>query len=85
MNTPKIKLVVVSDHTLGYIHPETPNQINVLWGFILKGGKSWGSVIPLPIFNKNETIRLASEKDFNDFNVCFKGYKNNPEEYEFLT
>ena len=83
MSTQKIKLVVVGDHTLGYIHPETPNKINVLWGFILKGGRSWGSEIVLPILNKNDTIRLASEEDFNYFNVCFNGYKNNPNEYEF--
>ena len=70
----KIKLVVLEEHTLGYITELMPNYVSVLHGSVLRGS-------PYSIMNNNALIgnnkvRLATEKDFNDFNVSFEQYKN---------
>lgn len=78
----KIKLVVVDEHTLGYIDPERPHQAGVLHESILRGApfRVPASVEPILIEGKN--VRLASKKDFEDFNVHFGGFENT-EEYEY--
>ena len=76
----KIKLVVLDENVLGYIHPSRPEYIYPLRISILRGawGDSWE-----PRLKNSGTFRLATEKDFNDFNVSFEGYKKHPEEYEW--
>ncbi|MEO2050277.1 MAG: hypothetical protein ABGX00_00820 [Allomuricauda sp.] len=77
----KIKLVVIDEHTLGYIFPELPNSAGILRASILRGSNfnDMGGSISL----HGATVRLASEKDFDDYRVVFDGYKNSPEyEYE---
>ncbi len=75
----RIKLVVIDDHTLGYILPERPNSAQILHSSILKGslGLDSGSSVNL----KNRKVRLASEKDFDDFRVLFtpQGFGNSKE------
>lgn len=75
----KIKLVVVDENTLGYIFPEQPNSIHVL-----RPSRLRGSHYPdfQSITHHGKSIRLASEKDFEDYRVVFDGYKNSPE-YEY--
>lgn len=70
----KIRLVVYEEHTLGYIEPERPNTLCVIWGSGLRNSPySFGQVTTIsPVY----ALRTASEKDFNDFNVSFKGYDN---------
>ena len=87
--TDKIKLVVVDEHTLGYIFPPSAYKehsgltyVNILHGSVLKGAVN--TTGPILIGNTNK-VRLANEQDFNDYRVCFDGYKNNPQEYEFVT
>jgi hypothetical protein len=74
----RIKLVVINENTLGYLIPGI-DWAGVLHASVLKGSK----------FNnyshayiKDEKVRLASEKDFEEFRVSFKGYEN-PDEYEY--
>lgn len=79
----KIKLVVLDEHTLGYIIPERPDQAYSLRASILKGSSHKdGDMIPL---NWCKNVRLASEQDFDEFRVVFTGYQNNLQEYEFAT
>jgi len=78
----KIKLVVVNENTLGYINPKTPNLLGVLHSSILKGAPFILYPGPRSIF-ETDKVRLASEADFEEYRVCFNGYKNNPDEYEF--
>ena len=85
----RIRLVVVDEHTLGYIFPQSYYDkplglvyANILHASILKGAVNTERPILIGSTNK---VRLANEKDFNDFRVCFNGYKNNPQEYEFVT
>ena len=78
----RIKLIVINENALGYIFPEQPNSIHLLSTSILKGC-SWNEWSTYP--TKGNKIRLASEKDFDEYRVSFNGYKNNPNEYEFST
>lgn len=81
--TDKIKLVVVEECVLGYIFPEYPDTAHILHSSILKGANAYPSDGSIHIAHKE--VRTANEKDFDDFRVCFNGYKNNPQEYEFAT
>ena len=48
-----------------------------------KAGKDFNSpCTPLLLPVIGNKVRLASEKDFEDFRCVFEGYKNNPE-YEY--
>lgn len=76
----RTKLVVFNEHTLGFITPEQPEIVQQLHTSILKGSRySENSTI----YVNDGTVRLASEKDFEDYRVYFGGF-NNPAEYEFL-
>jgi hypothetical protein len=72
----KIKLIVMNEHTLGYILPETPKYISILHTSLLKGSTFNAQSGPIYI-GSQDTIRLASDKDFEEYRVCFEGYKNN--------
>jgi hypothetical protein len=86
-NNDRIKLVVLNEHTLGYIFPRSSYEgewknlvyVNILHASVLKGATQTSNPVLLCSTDK---IRLASEKDFDDFRVNFKGY-NNAVEYEF--
>lgn len=78
----KIKLVVYKEHTLGYILPELPNSVQILHSSPLKGANGTTNLQDNYHINNLNEIRLASEKDFDDFNVDFKGY-DDKEVYEY--
>ena len=80
MNDQKIKLVVVNEHTLGYIHPEMPNTVGVLQASVLKGATF--QVHPEPFSTNGKKVRLASKQDFEDFRHSFGGYDNGEYEYQ---
>ena len=79
MEKNRIKLVIVDAHTLGYILPEIPDQVQILHTSILKGSRYSDRST---IYVSNHTIRLASEFDFDDFRCSFEGF-NNPLQYEY--
>lgn len=74
----KIKLVVLNENVLGTIIYDHFNTVDVLKASIIKGDS--GSLNPRS-FVSPESVRLASPKDFEDFNVSFDGF--NSEEYIF--
>ena len=83
MTTERTKLVVADEHTLGYITPNS-NIVGILHASVLKGATSscpLSSLNPMPAYMFKK-IRLATEKDFDDFRVSFVGF-NNEKEYEF--
>lgn len=78
----KIKLVVYDNCILGYINPENPLMLHCMSYSVLRGAGcflGWAQ----KVIESADKIKLASEKDFDDFRVCFDGYKKHPEEYEF--
>ena len=77
----KIKLVVVNENTLGYIDPRTPNNLSILRALGTKGSRFNNHSGPAALF-EYDTVRLASEKDFDNIGVCFEGYGNDYYEYE---
>ena len=81
----KTKLVVVNENTLGYILTEFPKQVSVLHTSILKGAYCGSIGNPIPIGEKwcNHHVRLATERDFEEYRVSMDGYKRHPEEYEW--
>lgn len=79
--TNKTKLVVIGEHTLGYILPNS-TMAGVLHASILKGATFTVHNEPLQLPRYNETVRLATPKDFDEFRVSFEGF-NNPSEYEY--
>lgn len=79
----KRKLVVVNEHTLGYIIPELPNYYSILRASILKGAP-FDMAENSKLIGSKDVIRLASEKDFDEFRCVFKGYDNDRfHEYEY--
>lgn len=76
----RIKLVVLEEHTLGYILPGYPDYVCILHTSILRGSpySPHGGAISV----KGKKIRLASAKDFDEYRCVFKGF-DNPEEYEY--
>lgn len=82
MTQSRIKLVVLNEHTLGYIRPEQPNDCYIIRSSVIKGAVDNGFM--KPICYALDKVRLASAKDFDEFRVVFteRGY-NNSQEYEF--
>lgn len=77
----RIKLVVLNEHTLGYIAPELPNYVFPLRASILKGA-TFETNASSKLISSSDNVRLASEQDFEDFRVYFGGFGND-KEYEF--
>jgi hypothetical protein len=79
MEAVKIKLVVIENHTLGYLIPNS-DYAGILHASILKGSpySNFGG----SIYIKHKNIKLASKNDFDNFRVSFKGF-DNENEYEF--
>lgn len=73
-----IKMVVINENCLGYIFPEHPTRVQILSASILKGGSYYdGSSTMI-----NDSVRIANEKDFDEYRVEYTQYKNKPLEYE---
>lgn len=87
MTKERIKLIVIDEHTLGCLRPNS-NYADVLHASVLRGSPYstlLSSLNPI-LLKRNDVwfheIRLASAKDFDDYRVCFKGFDNELE-YEF--
>lgn len=74
---PRIQLVVVNEHTLGYIRPESPHSLIILHTSILKGSY-WNQNAGPVLLSSMDNVRLASRKDFEEYRVLFtdRGYGN---------
>ena len=79
----KIKLVVIEEHTLGYVNEETPQSAGILCAStinrVLQGKAKTGSPYnPLDgsISIVGKSVRMATVQDFIDFNVSHTGYTN---------
>lgn len=80
--TELIKLVVYNEHTLGYILPYLKNNLQILHSSVLRGSPKKSDDYGSFYINTNDTVRLATEKDFDDYRVSFEGFKSDPN-YEY--
>jgi hypothetical protein len=80
MEDTRIKLVVIDNHTLGFIFPGS-RVASILHASVLRGATNYG-LLAAPICHKGKEVRLATEKDFDDFRVVF-GQFANEQEYEY--
>ena len=74
MKKERIKLVVIDEHTLGYLYADRVQEYPE--AYILHTSILRGSYLNQynPVLLAGRTVRLASEKDFNDYRVSFEGY-----------
>lgn len=80
----KTKLVVINEHTLGFIFPES-KYASVLHASVLRGSPIAGSFLSAnePILlGSHHKVRLASPKDFDDYRVSMVGFTDE-QEYEY--
>ncbi len=75
-----IKLIVIDEHTLGYILPIMPGYGCILHSSILRGSP-FGYKSDAIILN-NRKVRLATKQDFEDYNCSFEGYEQDAH-YEY--
>lgn len=72
----RTKLIVLNEHTLGYILPELPNTCQILHSSSFRGSTHVrNSSVPIA---KTDKVRLASKHDFDAYKILFKGYENDP-------
>jgi hypothetical protein len=76
----RIKLVVMDEHTLGYVHPKMQNYICIFRSLQSKGAPFRSCDIATIPLSKN--WRLASSKDFEEYRCVFGSF-GNKEIYEF--
>lgn len=76
-----IKIVVIAEHTLGYIMPQTPQMASILHTSILKG--STFNPLSGAIHIGELSVRPANLKDFDDYRVCSEGYVKD-KEFDFI-
>lgn len=77
----RTKLVVFKEHTLGYILPELPDYVQILHASILKGA-TFRMHPDSDVVNKHSDVRLATEKDFDEFRCQFSEAYRDENKYE---
>ena len=71
----KYRIVVVDERLLCVIHPGQKTSAEILRGSILRGAiRTEGSIEIV-----GARIRIASERDFDDFSIVVDGYINDPD------
>lgn len=74
MHDTKINIVVVDNHTLGYMLKGSLS-VGVLHQSVLRGAVGTTDLVgSISSYRKN--IRLATERDFADFLVCSERFRN---------
>lgn len=81
MKDARTKLIVYNEHTLGFIDPDYPHLMQPLRASVFKGAP-WETFPSSKYISKMDKIRLASEKDFEDY-MCVFGSFGNKNEYLF--
>ena len=63
-----VKYVVMNEHTLGYLSKAYPNDMGVLSGSVIKGGRDWKNG-PAFIVPGHTHFRPATRADFAEYRV----------------
>ena len=76
LNEERVQMVVLEEHTLGYLIPSMGNlYLDVLSASVIKGAPSHYGANGDFVSVENKNIRLATEEDFQKFRVQIEGYK----------
>ena len=73
-----IRLVVLNEKMLGYIYPDKTSFLVVLAVEPRDCVSLLDALNMRRLVSINDKVRLATEQDFDDFNVFFDGFRNNP-------
>lgn len=79
----RIKLVVVNEHTLGYIDPGRPHTLSILHASVLRGAP-FSTMNASRFLSPRDYVRLASKLDFEAYKVCFDEFDDETQ-YEYQT
>ena len=77
LNEDVIRLVVLNEEIIGYIYPRRTSYVVALE---IKPGRTTSlatSVNKQCVVLLSDKVRLATEQDFDDFHICFDGFRNN--------
>ena len=77
LNEDVIRLVVLNEEIIGYIYPRRTSYVVALE---IKLGRTTSlatSVNKQCMVLLSDKVRLATEQDFDDFHICFDGFRNN--------
>ena len=77
LNEDVIRLVVLNEEIIGYIYPRRTSYVVALE---IKPGRTTSlatSVNKQCMVLLSDKVRLATEQDFDDFHICFDGFRNN--------
>lgn len=83
MEAGKVKFVVYEENVFGYVHPQRPDELNILATSPLRGAvASWldGLILQPDVFAHN--VRAATRQDFAEFRIGYEQYAAHPDEYE---
>ena len=75
LNEDVIRLVVLNEEIIGYIYPRRTSYVVALE---IKPGRTTSlatSVNKQCMVLLSDKVRLATEQDFDDFHICFDGFK----------
>ena len=73
-----IRLVVLNERMLGYIYPD---KISFVVALAVEPGDCVSLLDAINMrryVSFDDKVRLATDRDFDDFNVCFEGFRNDP-------
>lgn len=77
----KIQLVVLNEHTLGYMD-EGANRLNTLQALVGKGASFTRRNGDMVFLSPGDTVRLANEADFTEYGISSEGYRTDTR-YEY--
>ena len=80
-----LEIIVVNEHTLGYREPGS-NIFYILHASILKGATYFPLMSDggMRFIGKLDNVRLAKSKDFGEFRVHERGYRENLSVYNYI-
>jgi len=84
MEKTKVKIVVLDEHTFGYVYEDTPHNMSILRASILRGSYYSELSGPISISGMEDRIRLATREDFDVYRIHFSDSYLEDKIYEYI-